>query len=49
MRNNYLNHLKLIKTQFKIAVTFLTGFNGTFNVTSNNKKFFLLNSTTDEY
>ena len=34
--------------QFKIAVTFLSGYNGIFNVTSENTKFYFLKSITDE-
>ena len=34
--------------QFKIAVTFLTGFNGIFKVTNLNNKFHFLISITDE-
>ena len=34
--------------QFKIAVTFLTGYNGIFNVTSKNNKFYFLKSITDK-
>ena len=34
--------------QFKIAVTFLTGYNGIFNVTDKNNKFYFLKSITDE-
>ena len=34
--------------QFKIAVTFLTGYNGTFNVTYSNIKFYFKKSLTDE-
>ena len=34
--------------QFKIAVTFLTGYNGTFNVTNSNKKFYFIKSITDK-
>ena len=34
--------------QFKIAVTFLTGYNGIFNVTNSNNKFYFLKSFTDE-
>ena len=34
--------------QFEIAVTFLTGCNGIFNVTNSNNKFYFLKSTTDE-
>ena len=33
--------------QFKIAVTFLTGYNGIFNVTNENNKFYFLKSITD--
>ena len=35
--------------QFKIAVTFLTGYNGTFNVTNSNNKFYFTKSVTKEY
>ena len=34
--------------QFKIAVTFLTAYNGIFNVTSSNIKFYFLKSISDE-
>ena len=34
--------------QFKIAVTFLTGYNGIFNVTDKNNKFYFLKSIIDE-
>ena len=34
--------------QFKIAVTFLTGYNGIFNVTNENNKFYFLKSITDD-
>ena len=34
--------------QFKIAVTFLTAYNGIFNVTNSNNKFYFLKSITDE-
>ena len=33
---------------FKIAVTFLTGYNGIFNVTTENNKFYFLKSITDD-
>ena len=33
--------------QFKVAVRFLTGYNGIFNVTNSNKKFYFKNSITD--
>ena len=34
--------------QFKIAVTFLTGYNGIFNLTNKNNKFYFIKSITDE-
>ena len=34
--------------QFKIAVTFLTGYNGIFNITNSNNKFYLKKTITDE-
>ena len=34
--------------QFKIAITFLTGYNGIFNVTDKNNKFYFKKSITDE-
>ena len=34
--------------QFKIAVTFLTGYNGIFNVTNSNNKFYFKKTITDE-
>ena len=34
--------------QFKIAVTFLTGYNGIFNVTSENNRFYFIKSITDK-
>ena len=34
--------------QFKIAVTFLTGYNGIFNVINSNNKFYFMKSITDE-
>ena len=33
--------------QFNIAVNFLTGYNGIFNVTNSNIKFYLMKSITD--
>ena len=33
---------------FKIAITFLTGYNGIFNVTNSNNKFYFMKSITDE-
>ena len=34
--------------QFKIAITFLTGYNGIFNVTNSNNKFHFTKSVTDK-
>ena len=34
--------------QYKIAVTFLTGYNGIFNVTNTNNKLYSMKSITDE-
>ena len=34
--------------QFKLAVTFLTGYNGIFNVTNSNNKFYFMKSNTDK-
>ena len=34
--------------QFKLAMTFLTGYNGIFNITYSNNKFYFLKSITDE-
>ena len=34
--------------KFKIAITFLTGYNGIFNVTDKNKKFYFIKSITDK-
>ena len=34
--------------QFKIAITFLTGYIGTFNVTNSNNKNYFMKSITDE-
>ena len=51
-RSTHEEHLsQLLQTnnkQFKIAVTFLTGYNGIFNVTNENNKFFFLKSITDK-
>ena len=45
----YLSHpLQTNNKQFKIAVTFLTGYNGIFNVTNSNNKFYFLKSVTDK-
>ena len=35
--------LQTSNKQFKIAVTFLTGYNGIFNITSKNNKFYFIN------
>ena len=40
--------LQTNKKQFKIAVTFLTGYNGVFNVTNANNKFYFIKSISDE-
>ena len=45
----YLSHpLQTIIKQFKIAVTYLTGYNGVFNVTNANNKFYFTKSISDE-
>ena len=36
------------KKQFKIAVTFLTGYNGIFNLTNSNNKFYFKKTCSDE-
>ena len=48
MKNLCLNHYKQINKQFKIAVTFLTGYHGIFNITDKNHKHFFLKSITDK-
>ena len=40
--------LQTINKQFKIAVTFLTGYNGIFNLTPKKNKFCFVKSITDE-
>ena len=40
--------LQTNKKQFKIAVTFLTGYNGIFNVTNSTNKFYFMKSISDE-
>ena len=40
--------LQTINKQFKIAVTFLTGYNGIFNVTTKNNRFFFKKSIIEE-
>ena len=40
--------LQTNKKQFKIAVTFLTGYNGSFNVTDKNNKFYFAKSISDD-
>ena len=51
-QSNHEEHLfKPLQTnnkQFKIAITFLTGYNGIFNVTNSNNKFYFLKSITDD-
>ena len=39
--------LQTNNNQFKIVVTFLTGYNGTFNVTTSNNKFYFKKTITD--
>ena len=45
---NLFQPLQTYNKQFKIAVTFLTGYNGIFNLTPKNNKFYLIKSITDE-
>ena len=40
--------LETINKQFKIAITFLSGYNGILNVTISNNKFYFPKSITDE-
>ena len=40
--------LQTINKQFKIAVTFLTGYNSIINVTNENNKFYFIKSITDK-
>ena len=40
--------LQTNNTQFKIAVTFLTGYKGIFNITDNNKFYFTKSITDDD-
>ena len=44
---HFFQPLQTNNKQFKTAVTFLTGYNGIFNVTNKNNKFYLLKSITD--
>ena len=44
----FFQPLQTNNKQFKIAVTFLTGYNGIFNVTTENNKFYFLKSITDD-
>ena len=46
MKSTYLDHFRLIK-KYKVAVTFLTGYNGIFNVTNSNEKFLFTTSFSD--
>ena len=48
MKNTYHNHYRLIFKQFEVAVTFPTGYNGIFLVTSENNKFNFAKSDSDE-
>ena len=45
---NINQSLQTNNKQFKIAVTFLTGYNGIFNVTTENNKFYFTKSITDD-
>ena len=48
-REEHLSHpLQTNNKQFKIAVTFLTAYNGIFNVTNANNKFYFTKSVSDE-
>ena len=40
--------LQMNNRQFKIAITFLTGYNGIFNVTNSNNKFCFVKSIADK-
>ena len=42
MKKIYQQPLQTNNKQFKIAITFLTGYNGIFNVTHKNNKFYFL-------
>ena len=50
--NQYEEHLsqplQTNNKQLKIAVTFLTGYNGIFNVTNSNNKFYFAKTITNE-
>ena len=48
MKNIYHNHYEPMKSSFEKAVTFLTGYNGMFNVSIANKKFYFTKSITDD-
>ena len=43
-----LQPLQTNNKQFEIAVTFLTGYNGIFNVTNTKNKFYFIKSITDK-
>ena len=47
MKSIYLNHYKTDKKQFILAVTFLTGYNGIFNITTKNNIFYFTFSVND--
>ena len=51
-KSNHEEHLfqplQTNNKQFKLAVTFLTGYNGIFNVTNSNNKFYFFKSITDD-
>ena len=45
---HFFSPLQTNNKQFKIAITFLTGYNGIFNVTNANNKFYFTKSITDD-
>ena len=47
MKSNYLNQHKSKNEQFKMAVTFLTGYNGVFKVTYSKNQLYLKKTTFD--
>ena len=48
MKSSYLKYYKQRMNILKIAVTFLTVYNGSFNVTNKNKKFYFAVSSNDD-
>ena len=45
---NLTQPLQTINKRFKLAVTFLTGYNGLFNATNSSNRFYFMKSITDE-